>query len=535
MKMPNKKRNRRSLVPAPSVASPVGASSLPVPSNGNGSTGSTGSTMIADAVELGSVPNLQHVQPFQRPASQIVEVRSRADQEYVSGGQWPLLAQWIRSLPFYIDDLESGLGDDIYERMDTDPKVNTSLRTLKLGMFNQNWQVRPSVNREDDPDNQYDTAKELSDFITRNLNGLRSPFVQTLMNMADCIKFGSKVAEKVYRYQDDGPDQGRLVLDRLKVKPRRTTAFVVDAFNNTIGLLALIPGIGLPVLQTMILDPSKQPNLLPRSKFCVLTNQETDENPQGQSVYRAAYNPWFTKSSLWPEYVKYLVQFASASILGKTPPGTALVEALDNMGATIPNALGQPTMISAAQSMLAALANVRNGSVGVIPAGAEAEVLKSGGEGQAFLSAMEFFDSQIEVSILGQRLATTEAKFGTRAQAGVHKDIFDLMVDYYKWLVEQMVQKDIIEQLITVNFGAEYLYLAPIFTLGDAAAEDRAALWAGLAQLSTSKYIDESQKPALDAMAGLPIRTLRVVPDDPTRQPDDETPDAGDEELDAAA
>lgn len=521
--MASKTKSKRRSLPAPSVSAPVNASSLPTPIPSN-------APRISDAVELGSVPNLQNIQPMQRIPSQIVEIMSRADQEYVSGGQWPLLAQWIRSLPDYVDDLEASLGDDIYNKMDTDPIVNTSGRTLKLGMFNQGYQVRPKISKQEDPNGEFEIANELSEFLKRNFEGLRTPLVTTLWNMADSIKFGNKVAEKVYRYQDDGPDQGRLVLDRIKVKPRRTTAFVVDAFNNVVGLLALIPGIGLPVLQTLILDPSKQPNLLPRSKFCVLTNQETDENPAGISAYRTAYNGWFCKVSLWPEYVKYLTQFASGSIIGKTPEKVALVPALDLQGNTIPNTLGQPTMITAAHAMLAALLQVRNGSVGIIPAGAEAEMLKSSGEGEAFMSAVDLFDAQVEKGILGQRLATTEAKFGTRAQAGVHKDIFDMMVDYYKWTIEQMVMKDIVQQLVLLNFGAKYLHISPIFTLGDTAAEDRAALWAGLSQLSTSKYISEDQKPALDAMAGLPVRApLRVVPDDPSRQPDDKTPEEPDD------
>jgi hypothetical protein len=65
---------------------------------------------------------------------------------------------------------------------------------------------------------------------------------------------GNKVAEQVLEVAERGEDAGRWCLKTLKPKPREAVAFVVDAFNNEIGMLGAKPGQMAVVQTTIVAD-----------------------------------------------------------------------------------------------------------------------------------------------------------------------------------------------------------------------------------------------------------------------------------------
>jgi hypothetical protein len=203
-----------------------------------------------------------------------------------------------------------------------DPQVSASVNTLKTGILADGVSVTPAVT--DKSDAAHARAQEIADFVADCLDDLDPSIDQTLWTLFDALAYGSKVAEQVYAL-----DGGQLRLVSLKVKERRTTAFVVDAYLNIVGIIGLMPGQPMPIVSSLLIDrPEEQPNLLPREKFAILSYWPRDSDPRGTSILRAAYRPWWDKQQTIPEYLKYLAQFAGPSIIATAPERRAALPPL---------------------------------------------------------------------------------------------------------------------------------------------------------------------------------------------------------------
>ena len=219
--------------------------------------------VITDQVTVGAVP-ARPGEPGTRGTTRTV--RAPATQEAVAGGKRALTTgNWPQTLPFAFDDLTADFGDDIYDKMLMDPQVNAALATLKTAILSDGVTCTPAILDADAPG--FKKAQSICDFVSHDLERLRPTIDTVLWSMLDGMAYGSKVAEQVYTLSS-----GRLHLTSLKVKPRKVTAFVVDAFLNVLGLLAAIPGhaASQAITTGMIPDPASLPNFLPREKFAVL-------------------------------------------------------------------------------------------------------------------------------------------------------------------------------------------------------------------------------------------------------------------------
>lgn len=420
--------------------------------------------------------------------------------EYVVGGslRWYGAYQGgLSVLPLPIDDLTAELGDDVYERMLRDPQIAANVGVLKTAILEDGLNLRPAVNDEDDPN--WQQAKDLVKLCERQIDDLETSIDDVLVDMLSALALGNRVAEEVYIYDSSYSGLTEVVLRRLNVKPRRNLAFVTDAFGNVQGLMGVEQG--QPLINGSLLTEEQRARVLPRSKFAIYSFRPKDNDPRGDTVLRPAYNPWWLKMQLWPEYLKYLVQFASPSIDGEVAEN-----AHDEV---IYDANGVPTgqYRTAEEAFLTKLLSFRNGTAIARPFGSKLNMLWSTGEGQAFLNAFELYDKQIAKSILYQTLATEEGSSGTRAQGVVHEGILETIVRQNKRAVCRMLRRDVLTQIVVNNAGAQAKALTPRASLGDAETQNLAQLWTAAAALSRAGYFDGTQLPQVDELLNLPPRT----------------------------
>lgn len=299
-----------------------------------------------------------------------------------------------------------------------------------------------------------------------------------------------------------------LELRRIKVKERRSTAFIVDPYMNVIGILGLLPGQFNAVMSgSMFVNPTDMPpNVLPRSKFCVMSFRPQNADPRGTSILRAAYNAWWLKRQTWPEYLKYLAQFAAPSVVGFTAPDEEYTTDVDDQGIPIDGAT-----ITSEQAMLNALMRLKGGSAAVFKNGAEVQPLQMMGDGKAFRDAIELFNTEMTIAILHQKLATMDSTHDSRAAAEVHQDTLQTIIRQGRNAVIRMIRNDIIIPLIRFNFGEEALAWAPQATLGVADQVDFVGLANAVAALMKAGYLDPSQMQEIDIKLGLAPRPQASV------------------------
>jgi hypothetical protein len=417
--------------------------------------------------------------------------------EYVAGGGWGWYGgRTARTLPNPIDDVTSEFGDDLYDRMMFDPQVAAVVSIFKASILETGPAITSVITDVKNP--EYDKAKEITDQALRMLEDLEPSFDDALWNLLDCVAVGNKVAEKTYETAR-AIAGGRIVqnIAKLKVKPRKTTLFAVDTYLNVVGLLVAIPPNGEPVAGTQYFISGNQSyGLIPASKFVISRFRQKDSDPRGTSILRPAYAPWWRKQQIIPEYLKYLSQFAGPSLVGIAAPETQpIVDPSD------------PTKtISSTEHMLAALEQFRNMTAIAIPNGADVKPIVMQGDGAAFRLALGQEDQQITKAVLTQELATEEGKHMARAAAEVHQDVLDTLVRQGKLSVQSMIRRQVFQPWVALNWGEDFMHLAPIADLGATEQRDKPALWQGAAALMNSGYFTEDQMAVLDSMLGVPVR-----------------------------
>lgn len=407
--------------------------------------------------------------------------------EYVAGGYGTSMRGFInryyRTLPQYIDDTTRDLGADLYERMMNDAQVSSCVQLVKLAAIADGYTIRPAIDDRTDPNHQQ--ASVIADYCIHCLENLPKPFNSFLYEMLDAIALGNKRAEKVYE-----ADGGQLILKDIKAKPRWATSFVVDPFNNLVGLLPY-EASGRSV------DTAN--DVVPREKFCILTFNPTDNDPRGHSILRPAYNSWNFKIQLWPEYLKYLAQFAGPSLVGTLPENAQ-------------KRTESGTTITPQEDMGNALEQFKNGSYIVLAHGSELDALNMQGEGASFRNAFDLLDRQIAKAILLQTLATEEGLHQTRAASEVHRGLLDFVVIHARQALEAMIEFDVLYHLVLLNFGPDAARkFTPKAIIGEAKKDWHRDVEA-VSKLMQAGYVDPGQLAALDERLQLPNRAPGSVP-----------------------
>lgn len=431
--------------------------------------------------------------------------------EYVASG-WGFGASRPTVLSWAIDEDAATLGDDLYERMTYDPQVRACVNVLKAAILDEGARISSAL--DDSDADGYDQARDIALTLERNLDDLTIPFDDVLWNLLDAMAYGNKVSEQVYALDATYTGRQQLVLRALKVKPRRATGFVVDPYYNVLGLVAHVPGRNA----TLALNGSRPENLLPRDKFAIVTFRPIDSDPRGSSILRAALQPWAAKVDTWPEYLKYLAQFATPSIWGTPPEGA--------QNYTDPDSGEVQT---AEEVLLSALLTFKNGTALAVPAGTKLELVFSEGEGEAFLNAFKLYDQQITKAILHQTLATEEGEHQARSAAEVHQDVLGTIVQQIKQGTELAIRRDVVRPWVRYNYGDKALQLLPRLTLGDVDKIDFVATANAIANLATD-YLDPSQYPEIDRSLGLPVRTASLGDRPPVEMTEPEVTDDEDVE-----
>lgn len=470
--------------------------------------------------------------------------------EYVSGGQYGWLKDYARALHRYIDEISRDFGDDIYERMLLDPQLASCFSILRRLALRNGLSIssrikeptygsdegKPVRKRGEASDREdFETGEEIAEFCRRAVAGLSRPLAtETLWDMLGALHTGNRVAEIVYRRTAPGETadlplllsragDSALTLDRVKVKPRRTYAFVVDAMMTVLGLMVLTPEMQSTVLPGALIGRlDLVPNLLPRRKFMVLAFNATDEDPRGRSLARPAYNAWWLKQQAWPEYLKYVTQFGTPSFWGTTAPDAIETPKCDEDGEPVLDDDGHPVYLSPEIAMGAAVARLANGTYAIFPPGAELHPIEMSGNGEAFQRLFDLLNREMTKAVLGQTRATEEAQHGSKADSETGQDLLGGAVSYVRSVVERMIESDLLAPLVEFNYGSDYLRFRPTASLGDTASEDFSGELTALA--GAGYALDPTQWPDIDARLGLPRRGENAIAQALDRQ--NKAPDA---------
>lgn len=439
--------------------------------------------------------------------------------EYLAGGDFYTYGGGLRTLASSEDEVTKYHSIRAYEQMVTDPKVSKTLNILKISTLGDGVELMPAVPETAE---NYDDALAISVFCDKALRGLETPLRYTLEQLMDALIYGHKIAEITYKTTTvDGFNGTFLVPDKIKVKAHGVVKFVMDDKKNVVGLTAkALAGTkntnpeaplqkGYKIIKGKGGEPlvNGQP-ILPRSKFMVLTFRGKDNDPRGSSILMPAFQMWHLKTSIWQEYLHFLLLCSIPLLVGFTPEETLVKEILRNPDGTPARDpdTGLYREVNPVEALRDAMLHARNAEVLAVKGGTKIEEIGAQGAGTPFFKAIELFDSQIESAILLQTLATSEGIHQSRAASIMHMSVLDQLVWWLKGIVVDMLVADLLRQIVRFNFGDDALELTPKATLGDTERREFATDAVPVADLYKAGYLQPEQLKRLDAMLGLPIR-----------------------------
>lgn len=424
------------------------------------------------------------------------------------------------------DFLYGELTDAIIEQMLRDPEIHKCISVTKNGILGDGVTFSPALNQptaiekpiegeteppertkerlaRDQQIERYNQAKKYSDFAARAFENLEVPLRDVLDDMLGAMPFGNRVAEKVFVEKFD-PDFGEKLLyyKALKVKPRKSTTFVVDKFWNLLGLKAYVK------VKDKEGNEVFKEKIIKKEKFAILTFGSKNNDPRGTSCLKPVYAAWQLKMQLWPEYLRWLIYSAVPPIVGYTSNETDSRKVLrDVNGDIVTDKDGNPVFESDVGALLNALKQVRNASAIALPYGAQVDTLNSSVSGDPFKGFRDVLNEEIEMGLIHQTLATSDSRHNTRAASQTHISILDDLIWRLKGTVRDMVT-GMVKHLMAINFANFDESLTPIVTMGDTARREFAGDVGAVSQLHISGFLGESQKVGLDNLLGLPPRDV---------------------------
>lgn len=452
---------------------------------------------------------------------------AQATREYVSGQPFLWLATAARPLPPWSDDIEADFGLGIYDDLKKYPYIASAIRFLILATFKNGLTIEPASTATDNAA-ENTQAETIADFVRRCVAALDDAFDAALRNMLDdALTYGTSTAEMVYELRKGGEDTGKLALVALKPKPRHAIRYVVDAYNNVIGMLAQLPNMPGGAYGFLIDIQNPPPNLLPADKFATLSFEPRHGDPRGHSILRPAYSAWWDVIQMRPEYRKHMARFGSPFIWGTPPENSASTYQTDPYGAVVIDpTTGMPIGNDPLGRLGGVLANMQNGAYAALAPGSQLHVEQQGGDGASFRLFEETRNRDMVQAILGAALATMEGQHQARASSQTHMDVVTMLIDYLKQLVCGTGRTDIFKPLVRYNYGAEAAdKYTPTCNLGPTTQRDIAPLMSALSSLFATGYFSAAkteQIAALDSDMGLPPRAdadpnaAPVVPVQPT-------------------
>ena len=357
--------------------------------------------------------------------------------EFVAGGSSVAVSALQREvLNIGIDDVERDFGIRTYERMMNDPAVYGAVETLKTLALAEPVRIAPAITDEKDPN--FNRAAEIADFVRACIDETcETPMMQVMHEMLDALWRGSYVSEKVLRAEN-----GKLWLHRIKPKHPHRTAYIVDRYYNVLGIGLREMELGGNEAALPIVDGVP---VVPLDRFWVLRFWSVGGDPRGKSVLRPAYNAWYMRQQAWPAYLKYLVQWATPSLIATTPEGATDSPDLDSSGDMQYDDAGNVLTKTPEEAMLSALLAFQGGSAVALKGGSTVTLVQSNGDGKAFIESHELFKREIVLAILRATRATMESQHGSKADSETAQDLLGVFVNWVRRVVEESFYRDVIQ------------------------------------------------------------------------------------------
>ncbi|MGB9798133.1 MAG: phage portal protein family protein [bacterium] len=334
----------------------------------------------------------------------------------------------------------------------TDPTVKAGIEFIRLSILSRLTGY------------QNTSYPDVEEFIRLALESMEGSLWDLVQDLLSALWAGFSVAEIIYK-----PFNGKMIWKRIKVINPVSLYPEGIKMDEKGRILKIVQRVGGEEIEIPL-------------KRCVIWSFASEfGNPWGNSLLRPAYSPWLMKQLLIRLWNIHLERQA-------TPFGVVSLPQAEMM-VWCPIHQKEERYIEAMKHIMEDLHN-RNSLI--YTGGAEVRFERLEGKGELFESAIRYYDSQILRALLIPSLLVTEGEYGTRAQAIVHQEAFQMMLSGIIRELKAVLDEQVFRPLIELNFGEIRDWGGSVFK---PFADSDYAVWADvLTKLTSSGWLSPREK-----------------------------------------
>lgn len=393
---------------------------------------------------------------------------------------------WVREE--WLNDLAGPRAARIYREMsDNDPTIGAIFFAIEMLIRQAKWRVEPaSQNRKD---------LEAASFLESCLVDMSTTWEDTLSEILSFLVYGWSYHELVYKRRN-GPSRdqtqnsryndGRIGWRKLPIRAQDTLyEWVMDDAGGIQGMRQQSP-------------PDYQVREIPIGKALLFRTKTTKGNPEGRSILRNAFRPWWFKRRI-EEIEGIGIERDLAGLPVLMPP-----EGLDIWN------LNDERMVRLRQEAERVVQNVRRDEMEgvVIPRGWDFQLLSTGGRRQIDAgTVIERYDRRIAMTVLADFILLGHEKVGSFALASSKTNLFAVALGAWLDAIAAVFNRHAIPRLFELNPGLAGEEL-PKLVHGDVESPDLSELSAFIKELTGVGVIvpDKALEDYVRAAANIPAR-----------------------------
>lgn len=399
----------------------------------------------------------------------------------------------------FLPTLRGIRGARIYREMaDNDPTIGSMLFAIEKVVTRLEWRVDPYSDSSKDGSVKPED-KETADFVESCINDMSDSWDQTLSQILSMLVFGYSYHEIVYKVrQGDSKDasrrskfdDGKIGWRKLPIRAQETL-FRWDIAEDG-GIQAMV--------QT---DPSSGgTHVIPIEKALLFRTSTAKNNPEGRSLLRNAYRPWFFKRRIEEIEAIGIERDLAGLPVAYVPP-----EYLSS------NATPEQQQVLA--SITSIVQNVkRNEQEGVVMPAMydenghkvfDLQLLSSGGSRQFDTDkTIQRYDQRMSMSILSDFILLGHDRVGSYALGATKMDLWSMAVDSIAKNISEVMNQYAIPRLLKLN-GMD-VSRSPFLTYGEVSHVDLIEISDFVTKLAQAGVLmpDPKLEDYLRELAGLP-------------------------------
>lgn len=351
------------------------------------------------------------------------KVSGRLPRSAVEIGRTGVKFSYGRVYEEFISKLKGVTGIKTYTEMDrNDPIIGSYMHAIKQLLREIRWTVEGGSEKD---------AK----FLMENMHQMDHSWDNFITNALSMLPYGWAVFEQVYQRRDDGKIAWKKFAPRAQLSLER---WDIDEFGDVHGIFQR------PA-------PSYHLFYIPTPKLLHFRTESAGNNPEGRSILRNAFRPWFFKHHI----EEFEAIGAERDLVGL--PLLKLPEGVD-IGNT-----EDPEVVANIEIAKTLLRNIRRDEQEgiLLPNGWELELLKSPGERQLDTSQIiNRYNKEIAVTVLAQFIMLGMERTGSYALAKEQTDMFYMCLEGWGDTIASTINRGAVKLLGDLNnFAEPYPYI----------------------------------------------------------------------------